>query len=129
MILFGVYMCGNNLLSAHKCIKQWNVMCRRTLFNFSPQYGHPLIQEDTLTARQEEVKQVVARQKEIEQEIMKCKPKQHGQQKSLRQQLKKISRSMSRLTARIEKILPDQRKGRLRNAECLVCNSLEHSRY
>ena len=129
MILFGAYMCGNNLLSAHKCIKQWNVMCRRTLFNFSPQYDHPLVQEDTLTARQEEVKQVVTRQKEIEQEIMKCKPKQHGQQKSLRQQLKKISRSMSRLTARIEKILPDQRKGRLRNAECLVCNSLEHSRY
>ena len=63
-------------------------------------------------ARREEVKQMAARQKEIEKHIRKRKPKQQRKQKSMQEQLKKLSRSISRLTARTEKILPNQHKGR-----------------
>ena len=68
-------------------------------------------QEDTVISRRKEVKQLATRQKKIEREIEKHKPKQHKEETSVREQLKKLSRSISRLTARTEKILPNQRKG------------------
>ena len=70
-----------------------------------------LKQEGDIAARREEVKQIAARQKEIEKQIKKRKPKQLRKKKSMQEQLKKLSRSISRLTARTDKILPNQQKG------------------